>query len=77
MGNDRLAYLLMTQPYVLTDDIRSWCNHRSRISDLRKERGWIIKSIKIEDKNGKLLHGYELIAKAPEKPVEKQMELAI
>lgn len=61
-GIDRLKRMFMTQPFVLTNDIRSWCNHRSRISDLR-DKGFDIRPIIIEVAPGKKAHGYKMVPK--------------
>ncbi len=55
-----IARMLHSRPYVLLKDLR-WCNHRSRISELRssfKAEGLIIKACIVEE-NGIKLHAFK------------------
>ena len=59
--NDRLKEMFLTKPYVTIEEIRGWCNYRSRISDLRGQ-GLDIQAVMVTIAPGaKPVHAYRLV----------------
>lgn len=65
----RLKEMFEKQEYVKISDLRSWCNYRSRIADLRSKYGMRIKPIVLNRPGGDPVHAYKLIRPLP---TEKQ-----
>ena len=57
---EELKHILMNQEFVPISQIRMAFNYRSRISDLRKQ-GLDIKSVKMRNESGIVVHGYKFI----------------